>query len=75
VSGITVHIGAGIAARAASGEVLVSSVVKDLVGGSDLRFGERGLTRLKGIPDEWRIYALLTDEPRPSPATRAHSQG
>ncbi len=75
VSGITVHIGARIAALAASGEVLVSSVVKDLVGGSDLRFGERGLTRLKGIPDEWRIYALLTDEPRPSPATRAHSQG
>jgi class 3 adenylate cyclase/pimeloyl-ACP methyl ester carboxylesterase len=75
VSGIAVHIGARIAALASSGEVLVSSVVKDLVAGSDLRFAERGPTRLKGIPNEWRIYALLTDEPRPSPVARADAPG
>lgn len=61
VSGIAVHIGARIAAQAAPGEVLVSSTVKDLVAGSELRFQERGLTALKGIPGEWSIHALLTD--------------
>lgn len=58
VSGIAVHIGARIAALAAPGEVLVSSTVKDLVAGSELRFEERGLTELKGIPGEWRLHAL-----------------
>jgi class 3 adenylate cyclase len=62
VSGIAVHTGARISELAASGEVVVSSTVKDLVAGSDLRFRERGLTRLKGIPNEWRIYCLLTDD-------------
>jgi class 3 adenylate cyclase len=38
--------------------VLVSSTVKDLVAGSDLRFEERGARELKGVPGEWRLYAL-----------------
>jgi class 3 adenylate cyclase len=38
--------------------VLVSSTVKDLVAGSGLRFGDRGSHSLKGIPGEWRIFAL-----------------
>ena len=67
VSGIAVHIGARIAALAAPGEVLVSSTVKDLVAGSEHRFRDRGLTGLKGIPGEWRLHALLTDAPQPSP--------
>jgi class 3 adenylate cyclase/alpha-beta hydrolase superfamily lysophospholipase len=58
VSGIAVHIGARIAAAAGPGEVLVSSTVKDLVAGSELRFQERGPTALKGIPGEWRLHAL-----------------
>jgi class 3 adenylate cyclase len=65
VSGIAVHVGARIAGLAAPGEVLVSSTVKDLVAGSELRFEERGLTGLKGIPGEWRIHALATDGPDP----------
>ncbi len=71
VSGIAVHIGARIAALAAPGEVLVSSTVKDLVAGSELRFRERGLIGLKGIPGEWRLHALLTDAPQPSPPQAA----
>ncbi len=67
ISGIAVHIGARIAALAAPGEVLVSSTVKDLVAGSEFRFREGGLTELKGIPGEWRLHALLTDEPQASP--------
>jgi pimeloyl-ACP methyl ester carboxylesterase len=57
VGGIAVHIAARIGALAAAGEVLVSSTVKDLVAGSGIRFVDRGSKRLKGIPDEWRLFA------------------
>jgi class 3 adenylate cyclase len=56
VGGIAVHIGARVAALARAGEVLVSSTVKDLVAGSGLRFDERGIYPLKGIPGEWRVF-------------------
>jgi class 3 adenylate cyclase len=58
LGGIAVHIGARIAALANAGEVLVSSTVKDLVAGSGLAFEERGLHALKGVPGEWRLYAV-----------------
>jgi pimeloyl-ACP methyl ester carboxylesterase/class 3 adenylate cyclase len=56
--GIAVHIGARVAAQAQAGEVLVSSTVKDLVTGSGITFRDRGLTQLKGLADEWRLYAV-----------------
>jgi class 3 adenylate cyclase len=58
VAGIAVHIAARVAASAAPDEVLVSSTVKDLVAGSQLRFADRGTHRLKGLPDEWRLFAV-----------------
>jgi class 3 adenylate cyclase len=58
VAGIAVHIGARVMATAQGGEVLASSTVKDLVVGSGLRFADRGRHALKGVPDEWRLYAL-----------------
>jgi class 3 adenylate cyclase len=58
VGGIAVHIGARVAKQAQPGEVLVSSTVRDLVAGSGLRFRERGSTKLKGVPEEWRLYAV-----------------
>jgi class 3 adenylate cyclase/pimeloyl-ACP methyl ester carboxylesterase len=58
VSGIAVHIGARVAAHAAAGEILVSSTVKDLVAGSGIEFSERGAVELKGLPGEWRLYAV-----------------
>jgi class 3 adenylate cyclase len=58
VHGIAVHIGARVAHEAAPGEVLVSSTVKDLVVGSGLRFRDHGAVRLKGVPGEWRLYAV-----------------
>jgi class 3 adenylate cyclase/pimeloyl-ACP methyl ester carboxylesterase len=61
VAGIAVHTGARIASLAAPGEVLVSSTVKDLVAGSGMDFRERGLEELKGIPGEWRLYAVASD--------------
>jgi class 3 adenylate cyclase len=58
ISGIAVHTGARVAALAAPGEVLVSRTVKDLVAGSGLRFEDRGTRTLKGVPDEWQLYAV-----------------
>ena len=59
VRGIAVHIGARISALASAGEVLVSSTVRDLVAGSGLRFEDRGFHELKGVPDPWRVLALI----------------
>jgi class 3 adenylate cyclase len=58
VAGIAVHTGARVASYAAPSEVLVSSTVKDLVAGSGLAFQDRGLHKLKGLPGEWRLYAV-----------------
>jgi class 3 adenylate cyclase len=59
VAGIAVHTGARVAANAQPGEVLVSSTVRDLVAGSGLTFEDRGSRELKGIPGEWRLYAVV----------------
>jgi pimeloyl-ACP methyl ester carboxylesterase len=58
LGGIAVHIGARVAALAKGGEVLVSGTVRDLVAGSGLQFAERGVHALKGVPGEWRLYAV-----------------
>jgi len=58
IGGIAVHIGARVASMAGAGQILVSSTVKDLVAGSGLRFADRGEHSLKGVPGEWRIYAV-----------------
>jgi pimeloyl-ACP methyl ester carboxylesterase len=58
VAGIAVHTGARVAAQAHANEVLVSSTVKDLVAGSGIAFIERGSHELKGIPGEWRLFAV-----------------
>jgi class 3 adenylate cyclase len=58
VSGLAVHIGARILSQAGQGEVLVSQTVKDLVAGSGIEFTERGVAELKGVPGEWRLYAV-----------------
>jgi class 3 adenylate cyclase len=58
VGGLAVHIGARVGARAEPGEVLVSGTVKDLVVGSGIPFEDRGAAELKGVPGEWRLYAV-----------------
>jgi class 3 adenylate cyclase len=60
VGGIAVHIAARVGALAAASEVLVSSTVKDLVAGSGIQFVDRGAKQLKGISDEWRLFAAAT---------------
>jgi len=58
VAGIAVHIAARVGALAGPSEVLVSGTVKDLVAGSGIAFIERGEHVLKGIPDQWRLFAV-----------------
>jgi class 3 adenylate cyclase len=60
VGGIAVHTGARVSAEAGPGEVLVSSTVKDLVAGSGIEFEDRGSRELKGVPGEWRLYAVVS---------------
>lgn len=56
--GLAVHIGRRIAEKAEPGEILVSSTVHDLVVGSGIRFSDRGVRTLPGVPDEWRLFAV-----------------
>jgi class 3 adenylate cyclase len=58
IGGIAVHIGARVSALAGANDVLVSSTLRDLVIGSGLKFEERGAHQLKGVPGEWRLFAV-----------------
>jgi class 3 adenylate cyclase len=58
IGGIAVNTGARVAAQAYSGEVLVSSTVKDLVAGSGISFEDRGEHELKGV-GAWRLYSVV----------------
>ena len=58
IAGIAVHIGARVAACAGANEVVVSSTVRDLMAGGDIKFKEFGRHVLKGIPGEWNLYAV-----------------
>jgi pimeloyl-ACP methyl ester carboxylesterase len=58
IRGIAVHTGARVVGKAGPGEVLASSTVRDLVAGSGLEFEDRGAHELKGVPGEWRLYAV-----------------
>jgi class 3 adenylate cyclase len=58
VGWIAVAIAARLTSLASSDEVVVSSTVKDLVAGSGIRFEDRGIHALKGVPEEWHIFAV-----------------
>ena len=58
VSGIAVDIARQVTAQSASGEILASSTVKDLVAGSGIVFADRGLLTLSGTLGEWRLFAV-----------------
>ncbi|HYS02074.1 MAG TPA: adenylate/guanylate cyclase domain-containing protein, partial [Candidatus Eisenbacteria bacterium] len=59
VRGVSVNIGSRVTSLARPGEVLVSSTVKDLVAGSGLEFTDRGVHTLRGVPGEWRLFAVV----------------
>ena len=57
-TGLAVHVGARVAALAQASEVLVTSTVQMLVLGSGIGFADRGRHRLKGVPDQWQLFAV-----------------
>ena len=67
VAGLSVHIGARVSALAGPSEVLVSSTMRDIVAGSRRNFAPRGEYELKGVPDLWRLYALVREQATGSP--------
>jgi class 3 adenylate cyclase len=73
IAGLAVHIGGRISALAGEGEILVSSTVKDLVVGSGLEFDDRGTRELKGVPGEWRVFALRAEESPGSVVGHVHA--
>ena len=62
IGGIGVHIGARVSALAGPNDVLVSSTLRDLVIGSGLEFEDRGAHELKGVPGEWRLFAVTSSQ-------------
>jgi class 3 adenylate cyclase len=58
LGGMAVHIASRVMDAAGPNEVLVSGTVKDLVVGSGLDFEDRGERELRGVPGEWRLYAV-----------------
>jgi YVTN family beta-propeller protein len=75
VGGIAVHTAARVLAAAEPGEILVTATMRDLVAGSGIDFTDRGVSTLKGVPGEWRLFAVTAPpaapEPGPDAATRA----
>jgi class 3 adenylate cyclase len=61
LTGIAVHIAARVCALAGAGEVLTSGTVRDLVAGSGIRFEDRGVHELRGVPDTWRLYEVISE--------------
>jgi class 3 adenylate cyclase len=59
VTGLAVHIGARTMAMAEPGEVVVTGTVKDLVTGAGIEFTDRGIHMLRGVPGEWKLFAVV----------------
>ena len=61
--GVPLHVAASVMEAAQPGEVLVSGTVKDLVAGSGLEFGDRGVRVFAGVPGSWSLFAAGPDQP------------
>jgi class 3 adenylate cyclase len=59
VGGIAVHIAARIMDTAQPDEILVSRTVRDLVAGSEIRLVDRGIHALKGVAEDWQLFAVI----------------
>jgi len=59
IGGVAVHLASRLMTVAKPGEIICSRTVKDLVVGSGIHFDDRGTHALKGVPDEWQLYAVV----------------
>jgi class 3 adenylate cyclase/streptogramin lyase len=74
VGGIAVHVGSRVMSMAGPGEVWLTGTVRDLMAGSDVKFDDRGIHELKGVPGQWRLHSVspgLASEPIPEGAVEA----
>ncbi len=58
LTGVAVHVGARVADLAEPGEVLVTTAARESVAGMTWSFEDRGTHELKGVPGEWRLFAV-----------------
>lgn len=59
MAGLTVHIASHVMAIAGAGEIVVTSTVKDLAAGSDVRFVDRWRHPLTGVGGEGHLYTIV----------------
>jgi pimeloyl-ACP methyl ester carboxylesterase len=71
ISGMAVHIAARVLAEAGAGEIVATSVVRDLVVGTGVGFTDRGLHELRGVPGRWQLVTVDPDGARPG--SREHA--
>ena len=63
IFGAAVNVAARVAGKAKGGEILVSDIVRQLVGPVDeMKFEFRGRYKLKGFPDRWRLHQVTPGE-------------
>ncbi|MEW9922485.1 adenylate/guanylate cyclase domain-containing protein [Marimonas sp. MJW-29] len=60
LSGLAVNIAARIMDTSGPQEITVSQTVKDLVVGSDTKFGSAGDKELKGVPGRWSLHRVAS---------------
>lgn len=58
VGGIAVHAASRVLSMAGPGQIYVTGIVHDVVAGSDIRFADRGVHELRGVPGDWRLFAV-----------------
>jgi YVTN family beta-propeller protein len=74
LSGITVHVGARVMAKAGAAQVLVSSTVRDLMTGSDVAFQDEGFHELKGVASQVHLFAVRHEARAPETPDVAPSE-
>jgi pilus assembly protein CpaF len=74
--GAAVNVAARVAGKARGGEILVSDVVRQLVGPvSEMTFDYRGRYKLKGFPDRWRLHQVTAGEVKEAPRVLPSGDG
>ncbi|HXN92711.1 MAG TPA: ATPase, T2SS/T4P/T4SS family [Candidatus Sulfotelmatobacter sp.] len=76
IFGAAVNVAARVAGKARGGEILVSEIVRQLVGPTaEMKFDFRGRYKLKGFPDRWRLHEVLAGEVKESPQVVVSGDG
>jgi len=76
IFGAAVNVAARVAGKAKGGEVLVSEIVRQLVGPiAEMKFDFRGRYKLKGFPDRWRLHQVSPGEVKEVPRVLTSGDG